>query len=307
MGRLTYLGIGLAALGLAIAGCDVIDTGLTIPSVMNTEATSLTTEQMEQQIYQAINQYRINNGLPPFEINTVLKDEARKYSQGLATKQINFDNQNFDTYFEKIQQVLPLENAQVRTASNQGYREPAQEVIDSWLGDPSVQQEITGDFSVIGIGVTTTEDKQYYFTQILARTVPTISENDLRRIEMDTHKQVNAYRRSRGLPDLILDERIGKVAREHSEDMASGAAEFSHDGFDRRGDLVAISIPYRSFAENLAWNVGHENPVKVSVDGWIASPGHHKNMIGEFNRTGMGVARNDRGEYYFTQLFLLER
>jgi uncharacterized protein YkwD len=30
-------------------------------------------------------------------------------------------------------------------------------------------------------------------------------------------------------------------------------------------------------------------------------------MEGNFNVTGIGVAKNDKGEYYFTQLFILER
>jgi len=117
-------------------------------------------------------------------------------------------------------------------------------------------------------------------------------------------KLVNEYRQSRGLSTLRLDERISQQSRFHSEAMAQGSATFSHDGFDQRIDVINNSIPYRGAAENLAYNQGYDDPVKVAVEGWIDSPGHHKNMIGDFELTGVGVARNDQGEYYMNQIFI---
>ena len=31
---------------------------------------------------------------------------------------------------------------------------------------------------------------------------------------------------------------------------------------------------------------------------------HYENIIGDFNLTGIGVAVNEKNEYYFTQIFL---
>jgi len=44
-----------------------------------------------------------------------------------------------------------------------------------------------------------------------------------------------------------------------------------------------------------------------AVKGWINSPGHQKNMVGDYNLTGIGIAKNNVGEYYFTQLFVKKR
>jgi uncharacterized protein YkwD len=121
-------------------------------------------------------------------------------------------------------------------------------------------------------------------------------------LEKAVHEQVNQYRQARNLPPLTLDPRMSQVAREHARSMAEGKAPFSHEGFEAR--IVAIAIPYRTAAENLAFNQGYSEPDRSAVEGWIKSPGHRQNMEGNFNLTGIGVTRNADGEYYFTQLFI---
>lgn len=130
------------------------------------------------------------------------------------------------------------------------------------------------------------------------------SSNAYSSLEQSAHEQVNQYRVSQNLPPLKLDPRISEVAREHSKAMASHRATFSHDGFEQRAKTVNKSIMYRSFGENLAFNKGYKDPVRQAVQGWIKSPGHRHNMEGNFELTGIGVAKNAEGEYYFTQLFV---
>ncbi|HAT12895.1 MAG TPA: CAP domain-containing protein [Microcoleaceae bacterium UBA11344] len=124
-------------------------------------------------------------------------------------------------------------------------------------------------------------------------------------LEKAANQQINQYRASKKLPPLSVDSRITQQARIHSENMASGKVKFSHDGFD--GRAKAIAIPYQSVAENVAYNMGFSDPVRNAVDGWIKSEGHRKNMEGRFNLTGIGIAKNAKGEYYFTQLFVRSR
>jgi len=40
------------------------------------------------------------------------------------------------------------------------------------------------------------------------------------------------------------------------------------------------------------------------VQGWLKSPGHRKNIKGDFDVTGIGVSKNAQGDYYFTQIFI---
>jgi uncharacterized protein YkwD len=126
-------------------------------------------------------------------------------------------------------------------------------------------------------------------------------------LEESVHQQVNQYRQSRNLPPLKLDARISQQARVHSQAMASGKVPFSHNGFEGRVKAIAKSIPYRKAGENVAYNMGYSNPGEQAVEGWIKSPGHRQNMEGDFDLTGVGITKNAKGEYYFTQIFIKRR
>lgn len=71
--------------------------------------------------------------------------------------------------------------------------------------------------------------------------------------------------------------------------------------------VQAIAIPYRAAAENVAYNRGYTDPVAKAVEGWLNSSGHRRNIEGNYNLTGIGVAKNSQGAYYFTQIFILKR
>lgn len=136
----------------------------------------------------------------------------------------------------------------------------------------------------------------------------TVSQNpnpsEFAALEQSVYQQVNQYRQSRNLPPLKLDARISEQARLHSQEMARGRVPFSHQGFEGRVKAIAKSISYRRAGENVAYNQGFSNPGQQAVEGWIKSTGHRENMEGNFDLTGMGVAKNARGEYYFTQIFI---
>lgn len=123
-------------------------------------------------------------------------------------------------------------------------------------------------------------------------------------LEQSVHQQINQYRAEHGLPPLTLDPRISEQARLHSRAMANGKVSFGHGGFKQRIDAINRVIPYRSAAENVAFNKGYSNPGQQAVEGWIKSPGHRINIEGQYNLTGIGIVKNAKGEYYFTQIFI---
>lgn len=126
-------------------------------------------------------------------------------------------------------------------------------------------------------------------------------------MEKSIHQQINQYRKSRKLPPLTLDARISAQAKIHSQNMASGKVPFSHNGFEQRVAVIRRQIPYRAASENVAFNQGYPNPAEQAVDGWIKSNGHRVNIEGQYNLTGIGVVKNAKNEYYFTQLFINRR
>ena len=91
----------------------------------------------------------------------------------------------------------------------------------------------------------------------------------------------------------------------HSEEMASGAVSFGHVGFLDRVQTLSEDFDIVSAAENVATNSGHHDPITVALDDWLHSEGHHENLVGYYTATGVGVAQDDTGAYYFTQIYVL--
>ncbi|HOX47245.1 MAG TPA: CAP domain-containing protein [Myxococcota bacterium] len=123
-------------------------------------------------------------------------------------------------------------------------------------------------------------------------------------MEAQTHALINAERQAQGLPALAWEALIADAARGHSRDMSSGQVEFGHDGFDARVDALAEQLPWSSAGENVAWNQGYPDPAAQAVEGWMDSPGHRENILGDYDRTGIGIAGDATDGYYFTQIFL---
>ena len=78
-----------------------------------------------------------------------------------------------------------------------------------------------------------------------------------------------------------------------------GISKLNHDNFAVRAralkDRGAVSV-----GENVAW--GYTSAENV-VAAWLNSPSHRSTIEGNYTHSGFGVIMNDRGNYYYTQLF----
>jgi uncharacterized protein YkwD len=126
-------------------------------------------------------------------------------------------------------------------------------------------------------------------------------------LEQQTHARINTYRSSIGLADLKWNESVARQARRHSRDMASGASAFGHDGFNARVHELVKSVAWTGVAENVFMLLNLSDPAAVAVNGWIDSPGHRRNIEGDYDLTGIGIARAEDGSLYFTQIFVKSR
>lgn len=125
-------------------------------------------------------------------------------------------------------------------------------------------------------------------------------------VERRAFDLVNDYRASRGLPRLVWDDVISRECRDHSRYCAS-VSSISHTGFQRRVANIRNAYQIAGAGENVAMNWNMPNPADAAVKGWIRSPGHHRNMVGNWTHAGMGLARDSRGAYYLTQIFVRKR
>ena len=84
--------------------------------------------------------------------------------------------------------------------------------------------------------------------------------------------------------------------------MATKRVPFGHAGFDQRIDALLDNIKGSdAAAENVAYGPkSAEDVVKM----WLNSSGHRKNIEGNFNLTGIGIAQDKDGRPYCTQIFI---
>ncbi len=113
---------------------------------------------------------------------------------------------------------------------------------------------------------------------------------------------INEYRQHHGLSKLTMDNHIVIQARQHSEDMANHRMPFGHQDFGKRIAKLRSQIKNTGGgAENVAYNY---KTAQIVVSQWVRSPGHRRNIVGNYNITGIGVARDKQGKLYYTQIFL---
>ena len=117
----------------------------------------------------------------------------------------------------------------------------------------------------------------------------------------DILRQTNQFRKSQGLPELIIDQQLNALAQKHSADMARGRVSFGHAGFAKREAKANREIKgLHGFAENVAYGATSANEV---VTLWKNSPGHRRNMLGPYKYIGIGTAMNSKGQIYYTEVF----
>jgi uncharacterized protein YkwD len=132
---------------------------------------------------------------------------------------------------------------------------------------------------------------------------PDIPESE---VEQKIFQLVNEHRSSIGLAELRWNEVIAEECRLHSKDMSSGSVAVGHDGFELRMKNILKAISFSIAGENVAFVSGYTNPAVLAVNEWLNSSEHLANIESDFNLTGVGVSRNDTGDYYITQIFVRE-
>jgi uncharacterized protein YkwD len=111
-------------------------------------------------------------------------------------------------------------------------------------------------------------------------------------VEAEFHTLVNAVREAHGLGALNLKGRLNRLAGKHSRQMANQGRLFHSDL--RR----VLSSSGRSAGENVAMAYSLEQ----ALDAFMGSAAHRDNILGKWNRTGVGVAVHG-DQYWVTQIF----
>jgi len=127
---------------------------------------------------------------------------------------------------------------------------------------------------------------------------------ELAGMEQQTLQRINQHRVGAGKDALQFQDDITKVARQHNQNMADGSVKLGHECFTERVNTIKSIMHVLNAGENVAYNSGFPDPAAIAVDGWLKSEAHKDNIEGDYNLTGIGIARSSGGSYYFTQIFV---
>jgi uncharacterized protein YkwD len=132
---------------------------------------------------------------------------------------------------------------------------------------------------------------------------PVVDEGEppLKNMDQQILGYVNQHRKTMGLRPLQMSIAESRVAARHSFNMATGKVPFGHKDLKKRMEQIADQVGNISATgENVAFG---QMDAKEVVDGWLNSPGHRRNIEGDFTLTGIGTAKDQKGMIYFTQIF----
>jgi uncharacterized protein YkwD len=121
-------------------------------------------------------------------------------------------------------------------------------------------------------------------------------------LENEVLEQINAHRSALNIQELVAHEKITSQARKHSGNMAKGMVPFGHDGFS---DRISIIKEFMSDVNRSAENVLYgSDDAQAAIGAWLQSEGHRKNIEGNYTHTGIGIAQDKDGTYFYTQIFV---
>lgn len=132
-------------------------------------------------------------------------------------------------------------------------------------------------------------------------------------LEQEVLKLVNIEREKEGLSPLIWNNQLAYAARYHALDMATDNY-FNHDSYDLKGgNLVMVCKTFDRIAKFYTEGyLGAENisagrsSGAATVDGWMNSPGHKKNILNPNAKyVGIGYYQKQGSDYthYYVQCF----
>ncbi len=263
---------------------------------------------LEQNLFSEINGARAKHGLAPYLLSERLYWHAAQHSRRMAIEQ-NEEALDLSGFEEapsspnKISYWTRVTSSVLRVHADNSIKE----IVDRLLTDEATRKNaLSKEFNRGAIGLSRDRDGRLFITLLAGKEVA--QESNLPLLEQKLFDVTNQARVERGLRPLQFSEQLSKIAREHSQEMAL-MNRLSHESRKGLGPADRLKVhrikEWHAVAENVATNKRKPDPVKSTVDGWIAGPGHAANLFDpDFTQTGIGMAIAVDESYYFTQIFI---
>lgn len=118
--------------------------------------------EIEIEIQQLVNQYRLSQNLEPLAMNSALVKAAASHTNYMIEAE-SISHDNWKERVSSLQEELGSTAFAENVASGQ---HSAQEVVNAWLNSDRHRRNIEGNYSLTGISARRNQEGRYYFTQI---------------------------------------------------------------------------------------------------------------------------------------------
>lgn len=124
----------------------------------------LPVSEVENQVFQLVNEYRRSRGRPSLKSSAAMRREAARHSLDMARGNVPLSHQGFN---ERIKRIREATGVKGRSGENvaEGYK-TAREAVNAWRKSAGHRKHMLGDFDLTGVGVVRGRGGKLYFTQI---------------------------------------------------------------------------------------------------------------------------------------------
>ncbi len=122
-------------------------------------------KQIEIEIMELINAYRINEGLNRLEDHSTVKAVASTHTDYM----VEVANVSHDNFFQRKQSLESNAEANEVTENVAYGYSSAESVVNAWLNSPSHKENIEGDFTDFDVSAEQNNDGKWYFTNIFIK------------------------------------------------------------------------------------------------------------------------------------------
>jgi uncharacterized protein YkwD len=123
-------------------------------------------------------------------------------------------------------------------------------------------------------------------------------ESDPAAVRAELIEEHNRARAEADLGPLTSNPKLQAAAQAHAEDMAA-TGKMSHTGSNGssiKDRVEATGYSYQTIGENVA--EGQRTP-QEAIEAWMKSPGHRKNVLGNYSEIGVAYAADQDGRIYW--------
>ena len=124
---------------------------------------------LEVAAHEQVNAYRQQQGLAPLELDERISAIARHHSQAMASGEVPFSHDGVEGRYEAMGDLISYRQVAENVAYNFGYSDPVEQAVSGWIDSPGHEQNMSGDYSITGMGVAISDEGEYYFTQLFVR------------------------------------------------------------------------------------------------------------------------------------------